>query len=87
MKMSFTNDVPDLQRGGGKGKWPAVCRELLRSEFRAVKIETDSHEEANRARIALIRASKRNGYNVKPTQRGNDVYLINLSWNQESAQK
>lgn len=87
MKMSYTNDVPDFQRGGGKGKWPAVCRELLESDFRAVKIEMDSHEEANRARLALHQTAKRNGFNVKPTQRGNVVYLVNLDWGRESAQK
>lgn len=80
MKMSFTNDVPDPVRPSDKGKWKRVCVELLESNFRAVKVETDSHEEANRVRLAVRQAAKRGGFNVRPTQRGNVVYLVNDKW-------
>ena len=85
--MSYTNDVPDMMSPRTKGKWKKVCLELIESEYRAVRIETDSHEEANRVRLAAFNAAKRAGLDVKPTQRGNIVYLVNMGRAQDGAHK
>lgn len=78
MKLSYTNDVPDMQSRRTSGKWRQVCVELIESGYKAVRVETDSHEEANRVRLAALRAAKRAELDVRPTQRGNIVYIVNM---------